>query len=161
MRVHRACRAWTSFLCRRKTKSGPNGANSPTIIPEKRRMTLMQRLASVGIGPQDGGRCAPDGDDAARHSTYAAIRASATASDGAPAGRPAGRAGIGICPPGGSTGSRPPWPAQPLCIIRRRTINSTSRPSCAVRRTEGRPNTGDPAFRDESGVVHRQCVYLL
>ena len=77
--------------------------------PEKRRMTLMQRLASVGIGPQDGGRCAAHGDYASGAQAHAAIRASATASDGAPAGRPTGRAGIGICPSDGSTGSRYPW----------------------------------------------------
>ena len=32
MRARLACRVWTNFRCRRRTKSGRNGANSPTII---------------------------------------------------------------------------------------------------------------------------------
>ena len=127
----------TSYRCPRKTRSGPSAARLADDHPEKRRMTLMQRLASVGLGRRDTRHAPPTAampraDPAQCRNT--SVRRSAR--QRSPAGRPPGRAGLGICPPDGAAGPRPPWPRRHLCIIPARMTSSISRPSCAARPTE-------------------------
>ena len=102
--------------------------------PEKRRMSLMQRLASVGLGRRAEHTEPPLA--AAHRAGDAAIRAAGPAD--APASRKAVRTTRSRNMPGarrrrGST----PMAGRRLCIIRPRRTSSTSRPSCAARPTDG------------------------
>ena len=71
--------------------------------PEKRRMSLMQRLASVGIGRRSEEAEPPPAPRTARPlpPTPPCVRPRAS-------GRPSG---VGICPPPGAAGPRPPRPS--------------------------------------------------
>ena len=50
----RACRGSTSCRCRRRTRFAPSAASCREEHPEKRRMSLLQRLAAVGLGRREG-----------------------------------------------------------------------------------------------------------
>ena len=52
-RAARACRGSTNCRSRRRTRSAPAAASSGEEHPEKRRMSLLQRLAAVGLGRRD------------------------------------------------------------------------------------------------------------
>ena len=78
--------------------------------PEKRRMTLMQRLASVGIGRRaDAEPPAPPPCPGPR-GPCRNMSVQRNVLRGTAAGRPAGRAGLRICPEDGPTGSGCPRP---------------------------------------------------
>ncbi len=52
--ARRACRGSTNCRCRRRMRSAPGVASCrKTTIPEKRRVSLLQRLASVGLGRRE------------------------------------------------------------------------------------------------------------
>ena len=121
------------------------GEAAPAEPPQKQRMGLLQRLASVGLG---GGRreeephaspgsTGPAASAAAHGSGSAALRPG-RCSRGLRRVRPSSRGRPSRCPntPGGRpTRGSTRSAGRLLCIIRPRRTNSTSPPSCA-----GRPN---------------------
>ena len=133
-RAARACRGSTNCRCRRRTRSAPSAAKSRRTDPEKQRMSLLQRLASVGLGRRE--------DEASRRRRAPQRRRPSAALPPLPqtAGRSAGRRiRCRNTPSGrraGPAGPRPARPAGSLCISLWRTISSKSRPSCAARPTD-------------------------
>ena len=81
--------------------------------PEKQRLSLMQRLAQVGLGRREEGE-APQAPRTAQPMPMPQVERPRAAAERAPAGRAAGAAGIGICPArgAGTAGSRPARPAR-------------------------------------------------
>ena len=110
----------------------PAAARSRRAGPEKQRMTLLQRLAQVGLGRREEHR-------GARSSAPQAERPQLPPLPPAPAG-PDARSGLGIrqtAARAGPAGARYPRPARRcLCISLWMTTSSKSRPSCAGRPTE-------------------------
>ena len=131
-RVARACRASTNCRSRRRTRFGPGAASFPRRnIPEKRRMSLLQRLASVGLGRREQDEEEPT----------AAAPPGCQCRTAAPAGRSRaspirGRSRYRNTP---SALRRRAWISMDgklLCITPGKKTNSTSRHSCAGRPTE-------------------------
>ena len=135
-RARRACRASTNCRCRRRTRSGHSAASLHDDHPEKRRMSLMQRLASVGLGRARGrggsrGACATRGTAPCRNSS---VRRSGRAR-GSPKGRPAEPVSE-YARAGGARRASIHTAGRRLCITRPRRTSSTSRLSCAARPTD-------------------------
>ena len=122
--------------------------------PEKRRMSLMQRLASVGLGRKPEEAEAPPAPRTARPMPQFER----------PPQRPTARQPEGRHPePAPATTRCRNMPAVPrrrgstpmagrrLCIIRPRKTSSTSRPSCAGRPTDGPANPETAPLRPGAG----------
>ncbi len=138
--------------------------------PEKRRMSLMQRLASVGLGKR-----ADERTGAARRTANAAC------SSGRSSGRPPGnsrrppaevrmpenrqpegrvaRSGIGVCTPPRGRRVLTCTAGRHLCITTARKTSWIFRPSCVVRRTERR-NSGKPPFQGAAGIFFAMALSL-
>ena len=132
--ARRACRGSKNCRCRRRTRSAPAIATRQQEDPlEKPRMSLLQRLASVGLGgrreeaePRPAAGAAPDaatGPHAASGPAFSAADATRPSRcRSSPSGRPR-RGSIRTA-------------GRPLCITTARRTSSTSRHSCAARPTE-------------------------
>ena len=110
--ARRACRASMNCRCRRKTRSAPAQAETAA-APEKPRQSLLQRLASVGLGRREEEtrarrrRPRSDGPPMPKAPPMPPLR---------PAARAAARIGVGLCqtsrrPASGPARARPAWPA--------------------------------------------------
>ena len=125
--------------------------------PEKRRMSLMQRLASVGLGRR--------ADEAKRRrrraagAAGAAIRASAAASAAPAARRPSAPSRSRNMPAAPRRRASTRTAATRLCIIPARTTSSISRPSCAARPTDAGLTRAAPLWFPRRGrcLVMGQC----
>ena len=100
-RGRRACRGSRTCRCRPRTRSAPSAARCAAEDPEQRRMSLLQRIAAVGLGRRDddAGEAAGAAADA-RGRRSRCERPAPAPRHGMPEARPAGaasRAGVGIC----------------------------------------------------------------
>ena len=110
--------------------------------PEKRKVSLLRRLAAVGLGRRD------DQEEPEKTPTHFPAGSPRPGPAGRAPGRSGGatpehagdaarpRAGVGIRQASGCSKGSIPSAGRRLCITRWRRINSTSRPSCAGRRTD-------------------------
>ena len=158
--------ASTNCRCRRRTSCAPSAARrrSPK-HPEKRRMGLLQRLASVGLGRRDERGAGRAGEcPAGLRPVPRAGRARAAPPPPARPRRPAAgcravRSRSPNTPSGRPTRGSTRTAGRRLCITRPRTINSKSRPSCAGRPTDGawcHAESGPGARRRD-----RSCVWTI
>ena len=117
-RAGRGCRASTNCRSRRRTSCAPSAASRRHEHPEKRRMGLLQRLASVGLGRRDA-RGAADAGPARPwrrpppRPPSASGAAPARARPPAAGPRAAG-AGLRLCQAAGAPGARPARPPDPV-----------------------------------------------
>ena len=91
-RARRGCRSSTSCRCRRRTKSCAPSGETEAEHPQKRRMSLLQRLAAVGLGRRDeeseppiAARAVRSGDAADAAAAASASRSAASPTRCAPA----------------------------------------------------------------------------
>ena len=130
----RACRGSTNCRCRPRTRSAPSSGEAEEAGPEKQRMTLLQRLAAVGLGrreePEAEEQRRPNGRNC-RRCRRASRSACRIRCRNTPNGRPLRPRRASI-----STAGR-----RCLCKSLWMTTSSKSRRSCAGRPTEVRVRT--------------------
>ena len=151
--ARRACRASMSFRCPRKTRSGRNAARLADDHPEKRRMSLMQRLASVGLGRRADTEAPPAAPMPRPARPVPQYERPPQRPQRSQSRRPPARAGLGICAPRAAPQGLDPHGRALLCIIPARTTSSISRLSFAARRTDAKTNSSGPALAFQSGAV--------
>ncbi len=150
--ARRACRASTNCRCRRRTRCGRNAASLPTITRKSAAMSLMQRLASVGLGRSAEEAEAPPAPRTARPMPQ--FERPPQRPTARQSGRPArGRRRCRNMPGAPRRRVSTRTAGRRLCIIRPRKTSSISRPSCAGRPTDRSESEDSPAPATWSGAA--------